>query len=333
MHEDISTSRQEFPQDGLGPLQVPKTCAPALENYMVIGPDKEINISGVRLIITDFDDTLLQNSGQVIHDGPQGRFWNALNILRCLQGQPLLSPEQAVRFKNCGGGAATDVFRSYVETAKRLGVLEELFKTTSVDQAAKTFGALAQTLLIQYGPLQRALVPPDPFAKEILKRGNETGAAIVVCSATEEASIRYLTRANFAPEKGEEFFDHYQCNAVKRGPDCAAPIEAILKRFGVSPSQALMLGDSDADAICANAAGVHCILRPPVFDSKDPALLERARLERMARYEKWVKDSGQDPCLLPLVVWVESFQQVNLVNSEESAGGPCFIKEVPRTEV
>ncbi len=97
---------------------------------------------------------------------------------------------------------------------------------------------------------------PFPGARELLERITADGYKIVVAtSASEEDLEALLKQANIA-----DLIDHSansdDADSSKPAPDI---IEAALKRGGVGPGEAIMLGDTPYDVAAAQRAGIPTI--------------------------------------------------------------------------
>jgi phosphoglycolate phosphatase len=93
----------------------------------------------------------------------------------------------------------------------------------------------------------------QPGITEVLKTLRDTGLKIGICTVNSQKSVDYILK-KFGIDK---FFDAVTSrDAVKNVKPNTEHLEATLKALGVSPKEALVVGDSPADMKCARELGV-----------------------------------------------------------------------------
>jgi phosphoglycolate phosphatase len=121
----------------------------------------------------------------------------------------------------------------------------------------ETFERLRGEYMAHYGAHIADASRPFPRLRETLAGLKGAGKALGVCTnkplALSEKLLEALDlRRDFGAVVGGD-------SLPERKPD-PAPLRLALKRLGVEPARAAMIGDSNTDLLTARAAGVPCVL-------------------------------------------------------------------------
>lgn len=95
-----------------------------------------------------------------------------------------------------------------------------------------------------------------PGARELLKHMGDAGLTLVVATSASKKDLEALLRQGGLESLIEESANADEAESSKPAPDI---VEAALKKAGVEPHQAVMLGDTPYDVEAAARAGVECI--------------------------------------------------------------------------
>jgi HAD superfamily hydrolase (TIGR01509 family) len=94
---------------------------------------------------------------------------------------------------------------------------------------------------------------PTPGARELVRRMKDDGLALVVATSAAEEELEGLLRQAGVLDLLPRRTSADDADVSKPAPDI---LEAALKKAGVAPSEALMLGDTPYDRLAAERAGV-----------------------------------------------------------------------------
>jgi phosphoglycolate phosphatase-like HAD superfamily hydrolase len=191
-----------------------------------------VSIEGAHGVVFDVDDTLIQGSGETIHDGAGGRFRGGINLALRALGRPEITPEVwEAQHRGISGSNETDVIRLHALLA---GIEpEELTQCQELWWRANLPSIINQTTLLDGLP-------------ELLEDLSARKIARAVCSASSLDIVKAMLKL-----KG--VWDHIEYGlgwAGKRvGPGryCGIPYEQTCRIIGLSPSDVVMVGDSIAD--------------------------------------------------------------------------------------
>jgi phosphoglycolate phosphatase len=122
---------------------------------------------------------------------------------------------------------------------------------------AETFERLRAEYVAHYGAHIADASRPFPRLREILAELRGAGRALGVCTnkplaLTEKLLAALDLRRVFGAVVGGD-------SLPERKPD-PAPLRLVLRRLGVEPAKAVMIGDSNNDLLTARAAGIPCVL-------------------------------------------------------------------------
>jgi HAD superfamily hydrolase (TIGR01509 family) len=110
---------------------------------------------------------------------------------------------------------------------------------------------------------------PFPCARELLQRMKADGLSLVVASSSSKDDLDALLDQAGVHDLIEEKTSSSDADESKPDPDV---VQAALGSAGVSPAEAVMLGDTPYDVEASNRAGVPCVaLRCGGWDDADLA--------------------------------------------------------------
>jgi phosphoglycolate phosphatase len=187
--------------------------------------------SGLRAVLFDLDGTLIHSLPDLVA---------AVNRLLAREGRPALDADTVKAM--VGDGADALVSRAFAATGGLPG-----------PDVAPYLAAF----LADYEPRSAETTRPWPGVLETLEALKADGLALAVCTnKPSKATAEVLDSLDLA-----RFFDVVvgadDTPALKPDP---AHVTVILERLGISPSQAVMVGDSRNDVLSAQRAGVKTIV-------------------------------------------------------------------------
>jgi HAD superfamily hydrolase (TIGR01509 family) len=111
-----------------------------------------------------------------------------------------------------------------------------------------------------HGPLYRARymeqVKPFPAARDLLARAKADGFTVALATSADPEELDHYVELLDARELIDLTTDSSDAKTTKPAPDI---FEAALKKAGVSPDAALVIGDSPYDMLAARRAGIGAI--------------------------------------------------------------------------
>lgn len=112
--------------------------------------------------------------------------------------------------------------------------------------------AAHDALYSAYWPQLHAL----PGARELLRRCHESGLVTVLASSAGERELQVLTNVLGADEAIDAATSSADADASKPAPDI---VQSALTKAGLSPEQAIFVGDAVWDVEAAHNSGLACI--------------------------------------------------------------------------
>jgi len=198
----------------------------------ILHPHQIVSIEGAHGVIFDVDDTLIQGSGEVIHDGPSGRFRGGVNLALRELGKPEINPEVwEAEHRGISGSHENEVIRLHAKLAgvdpERLTALQRDWWKTNLPSL------IGQTTLLEGLP-------------ELLQDLSTRGISRAVCSASSLDIVRAMLELK-GVWHNIEFGLGWAGKRIGPGRYCGVPFEQTCRSLKLNPHDVVMVGDSIAD--------------------------------------------------------------------------------------
>lgn len=269
----------------------------------VLKPSEIAIIEGARGAVFDVDDTLLQGSGEIIHDGPTGRFRGGVNLaLQELGLSPISADEWQEKHRSVSGADEAEVIRQHALLAgvdpARVAVLQQ-----------KWWKEHLPTLIEQINLLDGT--------EDLLAELDDIGIPRAVCSASSIDIVRPMLELT----EIYHYFDVHVGSAGKRvGPKryCHGPFQQTCREMGRDPRDVLMIGDSVAD-VATHRLGAAVATKTHPDGNHPISVLVAPRQEKLAAKFQEMEhffDSHDVTVTQGPIIVVQSARQLKFVDAE-----------------
>lgn len=318
---DLCTSltAQHAPQIPAEPSLIP-TSELVPRGLIYTAQEQQISIRGnLRLAIFDLDETVICGTGEVVHDGINGRFsYAARGVLRGHSIQVPLSEWSKVwngYDGSCGlrgfaGGSEDEVFNGIARSLLQMYSYRRELNDVTLDQFVHCMRAVSDRFYERKLERCKSEIRIANGMETLLMSLKAQGIEVALCTGSGSKFVEKLLKIGDFRKVLETFGDNIWTGAQKRvrdGEFKGEVIRQILERFRVSPANACMFGDSLSDGgAFALAGGSLSILCLSSLTEED----HRRKVSKMEREYVLAEANHGSPVSDAQFVIVPSFEHV-----------------------